>query len=138
MAVKTNAISLRRRQLMILGVGTAAIPGALLAGECTSPARGVSGLTAGAEGEKLILSGRVVDADCRPLTNARVELAGSGVATTDADGRFMIDSRVPAEGAVRLRVSRGGRTITRVPGPGARFERDEARVWRTTLGLTFA
>ena len=136
--MKPNAISLRRRQLMILGVGTAAIPGALLAGECTSLAQGVSGLTAGAEGEKLILSGRVVDADCRPLTNARVELAGSGVATTDADGRFMVESRVPAGGAVRLRVSRGGKTITHATAPGARFERDEARVWRTTLGVTFA
>jgi hypothetical protein len=123
---------------MIFGVGAAAIPGALLAGECTPFAGGASGLTAGAEGEKLILSGRVVDADCRPLTNVRVELADSAIATTDADGRFMIASRVPAGGAVRLRVSRGGRTMTRAPGPDARFERDEARVWRTTLGLTFA
>ena len=145
---------------MLAGVAAAAVPGAVLAGECSPRVAGisrkptVSQLSAESAGEKLVVSGRVVGADCRPLPGALVELWGAQAslnaqATTDADGRFVLTSAVPARGSIHLRISHNGKVILTQrrlsPEPSgeagtetAEVHRDEAHVWRTTLGLTIA
>jgi protocatechuate 3,4-dioxygenase beta subunit len=111
-------------------------------------------LTSGTENE-LIISGRVVDGDCKPVAGARVEVWYSDPkdavrASTDADGRFMVNTTVPVAGgsrAFKISVSLpDGRTLTaqrhfeREPGVSdealVQVHRDDAGVWRTTLGLT--
>ena len=153
----TKATSLKRRHLMIAGAAAAALPAGVWAQACTPRVAGMSRkptvteIATDTTAEKLIVSGRVVGADCRPLPGALVELWGaesdvSARATTDADGRFVLVSAVPARGAVHLRISHNGKVILtrrRLSGDAASDEiahvyRDESRVWRTTLGVTFA
>ena len=118
----TKSISLERRRLVIAGAAVAALPAVVRAQECSPRVAGVSRkptvaeLTANTDGGKLVVSGRVVGADCRPLPGALVELWGaetnvSASATTDADGRFVLTSAVPARGAVHLRISHNGKVI---------------------------
>ena len=161
--MKPNTISLRRRQLMIAGVAGAAAPATLFAAQCAGVASGAPGLPTFGElvtsrtEERLIISGRVVGSDCKPISGARVEVWYSDpkdmtTATTDADGRFMVDTLAPTGGrssAFKISVSLpDGRTLTaerhfrREPGVAdealVQVHRDEAGLWRTTLGLTFA
>ena len=155
--VKTDTISLRRRHLLIAGAAAAAAPGTLLANECVPlPGRAarptVAELATEMAGEKLIVSGRVVGADCKPLAGALVELwsvgegpgtsagAEAGASTsTDGDGRFMVTSSAPVRGDVHIRVSYKGQTlVTRAQLSRENVFRDESNVWRTTVGLSFA
>jgi protocatechuate 3,4-dioxygenase beta subunit len=152
--------SLRRRQLVIAGLAGAAAPNALFAAQCTvsafdpSAPPTVAEVSVNASGEKLIVSGRVVGADCRPLFGAVVEAWHEGSreragATTDADGRFMLTTVTAAQGRpLNVRVSHGERRLVQqrrfTDRPGvvddrlAGLQRDDAGVWRTTLGLTLA
>ena len=107
--MKQNSISLRRRQLMIAGIAAVAAPAAAFSG--ISDARAIASLGArlGEADGKLIVSGRVLCPDGKPLSGATVEAwhargtANDTVAhrersdtlsttptTTDADGRFML------------------------------------------------
>ena len=157
--MKPNTISLRRRQLLIAGLAGAATPGALFAAQCNVTAAGQLQLaeifTKGTE-ETLVVSGRIVAGDCKPLAGALVEVwytdPRTAVATsTDADGRFVLTTIVPASGdsrSFKIAVSRPGeehtltaQRFTREPGVSddapMQVHRDEAGLWRTTLGLTF-
>ena len=157
--MKPNTISLRRRQLLIAGLAGAATPGALFAAQCNVAAAGQPQLaeifTKGTE-ETLVVSGRIVAGDCKPLSGALVEVwytdPRTAVATnTDADGRFVLTTIVPASGdsrSFKIAVSTPGkrtrtaqRHFTREPGAAndalVQVHRDEAGLWRTTLGLTF-
>jgi hypothetical protein len=152
-----NTISLRRRQVMIAGLAAAAAPAPLFAQVCVPVAGAasrppkVAELVAAIEGDKLIVSGRVMGSDCKPLAGALVEVwsasseRGTSV-TTDADGRFMLTTAAATEG-LQLRVSHRGQTIQTqrrlmtegdTDGVTAHVERDESGVWRTTLGLVLA
>ena len=134
--MKSTIASVRRRQLIIAGLAAGAMPASVLAGECGARADafglpGIAALTM-ADGDKLIVSGRVVDASCNAVAGARVELPGAGAdATTDADGRFMLVTN-PAHAAspsVDIRVSRRNlRASDRVVAL-----RDAAGSWRGTL-----
>ena len=159
--MKPNTISLRRRQLVIAGLAGAATPGVLFAAQqCNVAAAGQPQLaeifTKGTE-ETLVISGRVVASDCKPLSGALVEVWYTDpriavTTSTDADGRFVLTTIVPASGdsrSFKIAVSRPGeertltaqRHFTREPGVAddalVQVRRDEAGLWRTTLGLTF-
>lgn len=140
--MKSKTISLRRRQLMIAGLAGAATPASVFAGHCM----GLSGDAATTDavagpraGGTLIVSGRIVGADCRAIAGAVVEAGRDASATTDGDGRFVLSLTTPHRRAqpVRLRVSHGARrTLVHDFAPRAR--RDEAGTWRTTVGVTLA
>jgi hypothetical protein len=138
MEMNSNGISLRRRQLMLAGTATIAAPTGMFA----FPA---SALSIGAE--TLLVSGRIVDEQGKPLAGALVEMTSpSYAATTDGDGRFMVTTRVGASAEyVDYRVTRAsGRPVhQRLPvryrsGDANAFSRDEQGIWRTTFALTLA
>lgn len=157
-----DTISLRRRQLMVAG---AAAPMAALAAYCMGAPLGVPaiaepGAGGGGAGTKLIISGRVLRQDGKPLAGAVVETwradgeVGQASATTDADGRFMFTAIAPAVTSayprvMHYRVSHAGHEtlvsqlhFAQEPGvPGdriAQLQRDEAGTWRATFGVVLA
>jgi protocatechuate 3,4-dioxygenase beta subunit len=107
-------VSLRRRQVIIGGLAATAIPAWTFATE---------------RNERLILSGRVVGRDGKPLAGAIVA-AGSARTLSDADGRFVLVTARP-----HYRVSCEGRALE---GFVANRRRDADGTWRATVGLTLA
>jgi hypothetical protein len=109
-----------------------------------------------APGEKLIVSGRIIGADCKPVAAAFVEVwqARSNshqiTVTTDGDGRFMFTTNAPAQRdrqylSYRVRHAEHATVVSQLhfaPARGvshtdiAPLQRDYAGVWRTTFGLT--
>ena len=81
--VKDDSISLRRRHLMIAGAVTIATPATAFAVQST--------YVTDAGAAKLVISGRVLGPDGKPLAGAAIDANNlPGVtATTDADGRFV-------------------------------------------------
>ena len=126
--MKPNTISLRRRQLIVGSL--AATPMVALATQATNPL-----VTAAPHGQ-LVLSGRILGADGKPVFGALVEVLRAGseaAATTDADGRFMLTTS--ASTRIRYRVSHREHE--------ARVEQlalapDAAGTWRGTFGLAIA
>jgi hypothetical protein len=124
--MKSKPISLRRRQ-MIIG-SLAATPMAALATQTSSP----FAVTADAPG-KLVVSGRILGADGKPVFGALVEVLRAGseaTATTDADGRFMLTTT--ASTRIRYRVSHK-KHETRVEQ--LKLAADESGTWRGTFGI---
>jgi hypothetical protein len=102
-------VSLTRRQVIIAGLATPLIPAASFAG------------TKGWEKpEKLVVSGRILRRDGKPLAGAEIPVSGHRV-VTDADGRFVV-----------ITDTRAGN------GFAAGARRDSEGTWRATLGLTLA
>jgi protocatechuate 3,4-dioxygenase beta subunit len=149
--VKHNTISLRRRHLMIAGLAGAAAPAALFA----QPLDLLE--SAGPGGKKLVVSGRIVTPDGKPVAGALVEVwqaDASGEqarATTDGDGRFFTSIASVRPGRlpnVHYRVSHEAHatTMTQLQFSGKRgdagrvahVQRDEAGMWRASFGLTLA
>jgi protocatechuate 3,4-dioxygenase beta subunit len=144
---------------MIAGLLGAAAPGAIFAGQSrlADASRADESYAASLQaGGKLVVSGRVVGGDCRPVADALVEVrterapADSITVRTDADGRFMLITVVPAHADARYlnySVSHTGH-VTRaarlhfaharaVPDDAVtKLERDDAGVWRTTFGVS--
>ena len=150
--MKPDAISLRRRHLMIAGVAGAVAPGVLFA-KCGPRLEGaltnavMSGRDA-VSGE-LVVSGRILHRGCAPIPGAEFEVLMPGSVTrpstsTDADGRFMLTFTLPRETRiVRYRVihpqhstSAGYFHVTRAGSSAP--QRDEIGVWRMTVGLSLA
>ena len=158
-----NVFSLRRRHLMIAGLAGIAAPASLFAAQCDGVLRiapAVADLAAGSTeaGGKLVVSGRILGADCKPLADAAITAWHAGAnpdsaasATTDADGRFMFTTVAPAGYPGRpphlnYRVSHSAHAILStqlyfasghdVTGNRvAQLQRDAAGVWRATFGL---
>ena len=108
-------VSLRRRQVIIAGLAAAVLPAVSFA--------------TGAAAEPLVLSGRVLDRDGRPLAGASI--AAPGVETrTDADGRFVVvtDTRVYG-------LTCDGR---QTEGFISNSHRDLQGAWRATVALSLA
>jgi hypothetical protein len=108
-------VSPRRRQVLIAGLASAILPAVSFA--------------TGAMVEKLILSGRVLGRDGKPLAGARIAAAGIQ-ASTDADGRFVVvtDTRVY------------GLTCNGLQTEGfiSNQHRDLQGAWRATVALSLA
>jgi hypothetical protein len=144
--VRIEAISLRRRYLMIAGLAGAAAPAVALAGATASPQEG---LAVSSFADRLVISGRILGADGKPLSDAAVEvwLADSrephGRVNTDGDGRFFT-TIAPAEHGrprdLRYRVVHGGRgtPVKRLHFARGHMQCDEAGAWRATFGATLA
>jgi len=110
-------LSPRRRQVIVAGLGAVVAPTAFAA------------LPAVDAPQKLLLSGRVVGPDGKPLSGATVA-AGRARTLTDADGRFMLITATP-----RYRVTYRGRSAEgMVSNP--RTNADGTR--RASIGLTLA
>jgi hypothetical protein len=127
--MKPDTISPRRRQLII---------GSLAATPMAAPASqtGNAVVTTVASHGKLVVSGRVLDADIKPVLGALVEVLRAGsdaTATTDADGRFMLTTT--ASTRIRYRVSHAdhGTRIDQL-----NLAQDLAGTWRGTFGLALA
>lgn len=142
--VRNNAISLRRRYLMIAGLAGAAAPVVAFAG--ASPQ---AGLAVSSFADKLVVSGRILGADGKPLSGATVEIcpadAGEprGSVSTDADGRFFTAVTPAGRGRpqdIRYRVShRGHETpVQRFHFARGQMQRDEAGAWRATFAARLA
>ena len=151
--MKPDPISLQRRHLIMAGLAGVAAPAAVFAAPLGGDRRS-------AAEEGLVVSGRVLGSDYKPLADACVEAWHAGdarmraSATTDADGRFMFTTtaRTERDGrpqSISYRVSRHGRAVaeTRLDfarpadagrGPGAQLQRDDAGVWRAAVGITIA
>lgn len=125
--------SIRRRQIMMAGAVGMAMPATVAAQQCSgtprdalgpyykSNAPAVTNICATGSGgtEKLLVSGRILGADCRPLAGALVEVWQADVKgnysgytrgkaddpgcllraslTTDGDGRYFFNTVVPGE-----------------------------------------
>lgn len=126
--MKPDAISPRRRQLIVGGLS--AMPMSALASQ-------VSGAVAASTAHgQLVVSGRIVGADGQPVSGARIEILRAGseaIATTDADGRFMVATT--ASTRIRYRVSHEGHDA-RVEEMS--LSQDAAGTWRGTTGLALA
>jgi hypothetical protein len=144
--VRTNAISLRRRYLMMAGLAGAAAPAAAFAGATGSPQ---DGLAVSSFADRLVVSGRILGAGGKPLSGATVEVwpADSreprGEVSTDADGRFFTAVTPTGHGRpqdLRYRVVHGGRgtPVKRLHFARGQMQRDEAGAWRATFGATLA
>jgi protocatechuate 3,4-dioxygenase beta subunit len=97
--MRTAMLSLTRRQVIIGGLGSTLAPALSFAA---------------GKAEKLVLSGRVVDANGKPLAGVSFHDA-----VTDADGRFMVFTDTRAF-------------------PASNARRDAQGIWRATCGITLA
>jgi hypothetical protein len=155
----TGKFSAKRRQLMIAGAAMSAVPAGALAATCGGGivAAAENPFAAGSAGQKLVLSGRILGVDCQPLAGAIIEawhVAAAPVSTTtDADGRFVLITAVPATEGGQPRLSylvthpaHDARVhelnFTRASNGSAQgvaqIERDAAGVWRAAFGMTLA
>lgn len=110
-------LSLRRRQVIIAGLGAVVAPAAFAA------------LPAVEGPQRLLLSGRVLGPDGGPLSGAAVA-AGQARTVTDADGRFMLVTTTP-----RYRVTYRGRSTE---GMVSNPRPDADGIGRASIGLTLA
>ena len=150
--MKSKKVSHKRRQLMIAGLAGTATPA--LAGQFRGAAVSEVGAVEGDGG--LVVSGRILAHNGRPLAGAAVEIwrpnarAEAARATTDGDGRFF--AKVAAAGRphhIHYRVSEGGRTLARqelyfargravAESRAAYLQRDESGTWRAAFGMSLA
>ncbi|HUQ76244.1 MAG TPA: hypothetical protein VM183_16080 [Burkholderiales bacterium] len=106
-------LSPRRRQVIIGGIAAAVAPSTFAA----LPRRE----------ETLVLSGRLVGQEGKPVCGAKV-FSGAAQAETDADGRFVLRTT-----SRRFRVTSAARVTE---GFAANAHPDIDGTWRATLGLT--
>jgi protocatechuate 3,4-dioxygenase beta subunit len=160
--VKPDAISLRRRHLIIAGLAGAAAPFTVFAEKHAVTRDGVASLFGTSEGGgPMIVSGRILGAsDAKPLAGAMIQLwsdygcSDCTRATTDADGRFMLTASAPAEHVGRpqglhYRVTHNGHATPLRPlylkgraGMAEEFvahvERDDRTILRASFGVSIA
>ena len=145
--VHGKVFSIRRRRLLMSVAAGALAPTPLLAGKGELSRRIPAWIPPGNDGGKLVLSGRLANADATPLAAQTVELVQGGVvikrSQSDADGRFVIATRAPAGRdwpALRMIDGDGNSRACEqsFSNSGAHFDRDAAGVWRVTVGITIA
>jgi hypothetical protein len=144
--VRPSIKSVRRRQVIIAGAASLAVPGFVLAADravrgYAEDTRALEGYTA-ARGDRLVVSGRVIDAASHAIAGATVETDGAAPTKTDADGRFMLVVSPPAMGtrhAVDVRVTHPRRAArTAHIDSRALAQRDERGTRRATLEVALA
>ena len=107
----------------------------------------------GDKGDKLVLSGRLTDANGGDVASAAIELTGTGLTTvSDADGRFLLVTAAPAAVPVQLQVTtRSGYVLRRLVDTTADADSPRSSgtpngtlaialqcVWRTIVDLSLA
>ena len=147
-------VSLRRRQVVMAGLAGAAAPA--FAGQFHQRDAAVGELAAAEGTAGLVVSGRVLARNGRPLAGAAVEVwranapGAAARTTTDGDGRFF--AKVAAGGRphrIHYRVSDGAQTLARqelhfAPGRAmaerrvGHLQRDESGTWRAAFAISFA
>jgi protocatechuate 3,4-dioxygenase beta subunit len=105
--------------VIIAGLGTAVTPAVFAA------------LPTVEEPQRLVLSGRVIGPDAKPLAGATVA-AGQARTATDADGRFVLVTSSP-----HYRVSYRARSTAGFVSVSDRRPDGEGS-WRASIGLTLA
>jgi hypothetical protein len=110
-------VSLRRRQVIIAGLGSVVAPAVLSA--------------VPEKHERLVLSGRIQGLDGKPLAGAMVSV-GADQAATDADGRFALVTTTRRNKPPLYRVSCNGHAAE---GLVSNQRRDTEGTWRSTFGL---
>jgi hypothetical protein len=140
--MKTRAFSQHRRNFFVFAASAAALPGTAWALAGPNPAPDTQ--------LPLLLSGRLLQSDGKPLPGARIDLASffqrpdddqTSQAMSDADGRFLLDGAAIRYGAaqgtqpLRLKIRHPSRaaeyfTITLTPNPRL----PEARLVRSAIG----
>ncbi len=160
MQKNSSGIAMTRRQLMLAAVAAALTPASLFAAQCGGGlvAAAENAFAAGAAGDTLVVSGRVLGFGCQPLAGAVIEVWHAAAAPvrviTDGDGRFVLTTLAPhtARGEaphlsyqvthpahdLRARELYFSRQANRADDSVAQVERDEAGVWRAAFGLTLA
>src|SRR5262245_15776030 len=141
--MRNHAISLRRRYLMIAGLAGAAAPAVAFAGSTASPQ---DGLAVSSFADRLVVSGRILGADGKPVSGARVEIWRDGSreprssVNTDGDGRFFTAIAHGRPRDLRYRVVQGrrGTPVKRLYFARGDMQRDETGAWRATFGATLA
>ena len=134
--MKNREISQKRRQVLMAGMAAPAMLAAS-AGAAAGPA----GIAAG---ERLVLSGRVLDEIGRPLAGATIEMPHPGIAktiTTDGDGRFFVEATAGTTLRhldCRVTGREGDAWSDRLDVAKAHFLRDEDGILRGTLSLSLA
>ena len=151
--LKHDTISLRRRHFIIAGLAGVAAPAGVFAGQSGHHAPTFAASQAGdsAGGARLVLSGRVLGREQKPLAGATVEAWQAGAAApcastiTDGDGRFMFATTARAEHGDRprslsYRVTHPAyRAVKSRPDVAAApLRRDESGIWRAAVGLSLA
>ena len=145
--VHGKAFSIRRRRLLMSAAAGVLAPTALMAGTLELSRLTAAWTSSGDDEGRLVLSGRLTNADATPLAAHTVVLVQGGAvinrSQSDADGRFVIATHVPAaRGQPALRVvdgngdSRGCEQC--FSNPGTHFDADAAGVRRVTVGITLA
>ncbi len=142
--MKQDTLSLRRRHLMIAGLVGIATPAGVFAAQFNPAA------PADAPDATLVISGRVVGPDGKPLAGAAIDaLTAAGnlpsvSATTDADGRFMFTTTARHAGdrpqSFDCRVSHVAHRAlrSRIDLARAHVQRDEAGTLRAAISLRLA
>jgi hypothetical protein len=135
--VKNDKISFRRRHLMIAGLAGIAAPAGVIAASYTNS--GTESVV-----RPLVVSGRVVGPNGKPLAGAIVEASRVNT-TTDADGRFVFTTvagkvRNGCPQSLACRVSHPAhRTLeNRIDFERTSIQRDEAGAWRAAVRLHLA
>ena len=131
--------SVRRRQIVIAGIVAGATPASVLAAQRLAAQRlareseSARAVRFGiASGDRMVLSGRVVDSAGAPVRGALVAARrGAMSATTDADGRFVIVAEPAARGTSDIEVHVSHRRTS--TNDHVFVRRDEAGSWRGTL-----
>lgn len=149
--VKHAKISLRRRHFIIAGLAGVAAPAGVFAGQSGHHAPPSAKSQAGDSTAGLVLSGRILGGDHKPLAGATVEAWQAGAATrcastiTDGDGRFMFSTITRAEyndapRPISYRVTHPAyRAVnTRLDVAAAPLQRDESGIWRAAVGFSLA
>ena len=106
---------------------------------------GKAAFATGATPANMVVSGRVVGPDGKPLAGAAIAALNSTVnATTDADGRFVFTTTAPhAQDRLQsfdCRISHAAHSTrqSRIDFSRAHVQRDETGTWRAALGLNLA
>jgi hypothetical protein len=151
--VKQNILSLQRRHLMMAGLAGMLAPACVFAapvGGASGSAPRIADALVESDGP-LVVSGRVLGPDRKPVAGAEIEAWQFGEtvararATTDADGRFVFTTTARAghDGsphAMSYRISHPNHAAleSRIEFVRPQLQLDEAGAWRTTLSLALA
>ena len=134
-------MSIARRRVLIAGGAGALAPVLGFVASAAAAKPTTQSQLSNQHGDRFVLSGRIADAQDKPLSGQTIEVLGDGaaLATTDGDGRFVLAMNVPAH-LDHLFLKFGGNQTKRIElaGNTAKLARDGASVWRAAVAIAMA